>query len=152
MTAAEAICVRALIATDHDAWLSLWRGYQTFYQVDIPAETSRVTWTRILDEGEPVFGALGLVGERAVGIVHWVLHRSCWTIGNYCYLHDLFVADDVRGRGLGRKLIEHVYSAARMAGCSRVHWLTQETNVNAMLLYDRIANRSGFIQYRKILT
>ena len=35
--------------------------------------------------------------------------------------------------------------------CSRVHWLTHETNTDAMLLYDRIADRSGFIQYRKIL-
>ena len=37
------------------------------------------------------------------------------------------------------------------AGASRVHWLTHETNDTARLLYDRIADRSGFIQYRKLL-
>jgi hypothetical protein len=29
-----------------------------------------------------------------------------------------------------------------------VHWLTHESNTDAMLLYDRIATRSGFVQYR----
>ena len=87
---------------------------------------------------------------RALGLVHTVRHRSCWTIGDYCYLQDLFVAPDARGLGLGRALIEHVYREAAASGCSRVHWLTHETNQDAMLLYDRIGDRSGFVQYRKL--
>jgi GNAT superfamily N-acetyltransferase len=84
-------------------------------------------------------------------MVHAIRHRSCWTIGDYTYLQDLFVAARCRGAGIGRRLIEHVYSAAAIQGCSRVHWLTHETNQDAMLLYDRIAQRSGFLQYRKVL-
>jgi GNAT superfamily N-acetyltransferase len=145
------VTVRNLVAADHDAWLPLWRGYQQFYEAEIPAETTRVTWARILDPSEPVFGAVALAGDRAVGMVHWLFHRSCWTVGNYCYLQDLFVVPDHRGSGVGRKLIEHVFAAARVAGCAKVYWLTQETNANAMLLYDRIARRSGFLQYEKTL-
>jgi hypothetical protein len=44
-----------------------------------------------------------------------------------------------------------VYGLAREAGCARVHWLTHESNTDAMLLYDRIAERSGFIQYRRVI-
>src|SRR3546814_15032754 len=84
-------------------------------------------------------------------MVHWVLHRSCWTAGDYCYLQDLFVAPDVRGGGHGRALIEHVYAQARAVNVARVYWLTHETNHTAMQLYDRIADRPGFIQYRKTL-
>ncbi|MGB6482019.1 MAG: GNAT family N-acetyltransferase [Candidatus Acidiferrales bacterium] len=146
------VTVRNLVAADHDAWLPLWRGYQQFYKEEIPAETTRVTWARILDPSEPVFGAIALAGDRAVGMVHWLFHRSCWTVGSYCYLQDLFVVPDHRGSGIGRKLIEHVFAAARDAGCAKVYWLTQETNANAMLLYDRIARRSGFVQYEKLLT
>jgi GNAT superfamily N-acetyltransferase len=83
--------------------------------------------------------------------VHHIRHRSCWTIGDYVYLQDLFVSPEARGSGVGRKLIEYVYALARAAGCSRVHWLTHETNTDAMLLYDRIADRSGFVQYRRAL-
>jgi GNAT superfamily N-acetyltransferase len=144
--------IRPLAKADHDQWMPLWRGYQTFYKVDIPAETSRLTWGRLLDPAEPMFGALCWDGDRAVGMVHWILHRSCWTAGDYCYLQDLYVADGQRGGGKGRALIEHVYADARARDCSRVWWLTHETNKDAMLLYDRIADRSGFVQYRKLFT
>jgi ribosomal protein S18 acetylase RimI-like enzyme len=76
--------------------------------------------------------------------------RSCWTIGDYCYLQDLFVAEDTRDLGLGRALIAAVEERARRAGASRVYWLTQESNVAARALYDKLAERSGFIQYRKL--
>ena len=87
----------------------------------------------------------------AVGMVHWIAHRSCWTPGDYCYLQDLFVAPDVRGGGWGGKLIEAVYDLARSRPCARVYWLTQDTNHQAMALYDRIAVKSGFLQYVKRL-
>jgi GNAT superfamily N-acetyltransferase len=143
------LMLRPLGEADHDAWLPLWRGYQAFYRVDIPASTSAVTWRRLLDPAEPMHGALAWQGQRAVGMVHWIYHRACWTIGNYCYLNDLFAEPDVRGLGVGRALIEHVYAHAEAAGSPRVYWLTHETNEVAMRLYDRIAERSGFVQYRK---
>ena len=151
MTAENEIRVRLLEPGDHAAWLPLWRGYQAFYEVDIPPDVSEVTWARLLDPSEPVAGALAWSGALAVGLVHHIRHRSCWTVGDYCYLQDLFVAPEVRGAGIGRKLIEHVYAEAARMGCSRVYWLTHETNVTAMRLYDRIAQRSGFVQYRNSL-
>lgn len=145
--------IRPVEITDHDAWMPLWKGYQTFYKVVISDEVSRATWARLLDPTEPMHAALALdQAGRAVGMVHWILHRSTWTIGDYCYLQDLFVASEARSRGVGRNLIEHVYSKARIAGCSRVYWLTHETNRDAMVVYDRVADRSGFVQYRKDMT
>jgi GNAT superfamily N-acetyltransferase len=95
--------------------------------------------------------ALGAYVEDALkGIVHYLYHRSMWTVGNYCYLQDLFIDPNTRGLGLGRALIEAVYSEAKKAGASRVYWLTQEDNAQARALYDKLADRSGFIQYRKI--
>ncbi|QEY65620.1 GNAT family N-acetyltransferase [Metapseudomonas lalkuanensis] len=143
--------IRPLGTADHAAWLPLWQGYQRFYKTEIAAETSAVTWQRFLDPAEPMNAALAWRNGEAVGLVHYIYHRSCWTVGDYCYLQDLYVAEGVRGGGIGRQLIEHVYAAARAAGASRVHWLTHETNTDAMQLYDRIADRSGFVQYRKIL-
>ncbi len=143
--------IRPITAADHAAWLPLWQGYQRFYQAEIPAETSALTWQRFLDPAEPIHAALAWRGDEAVGLVHFIYHRSCWTPGDYGYLQDLFVAEGIRGGGIGRALIEHVYAEAGKACASRVHWLTQETNYQGRLLYDRIADRSGFIQYRKIL-
>ena len=101
----------------------------------------------------PAIQSATYVGGLAapVGMVHWIFHRSNWTIGDYCYLQDLFVAPGVRGGGVGRALIESVYEAARRAGSPRVYWLTHESNAEAITLYDRVADRSGFVQYRKVL-
>lgn len=144
------VTIRPLAAGDELEWWPLWRGYQAFYEVAIPDEVSAVTWARLLEPDESMGGALAWDGERAVGLVHHIRHRSCWTTGDYIYLQDLFVAQGTRGGGIGRALIEHVFAAAKAQGCSRVHWLTQETNTEAMKLYDRVADRSGFVQYRKL--
>jgi GNAT superfamily N-acetyltransferase len=66
-----------------------------------------------------------------------------------CYLQDLFTSEESRGQGVGRALIRAVYKRAGEAGSTRVYWLTQETNLVARGLYDTLAERSGFIVYRK---
>jgi GNAT superfamily N-acetyltransferase len=142
--------IRAVTSADHDAWLPLWQSYQVFYKATIPADVTELTWQRFLDPTEPMHAAVAELDGRIIGIVHFIEHRSCWTTGNYCYLQDLYTDATVRGRGVGRALIEHVYTQARALGCSRVHWLTQETNTQAMQLYNQVADRSGFLQYRKI--
>ncbi len=147
---AGTIVIRPLEQNHRSAWYPLWRGYQEFYKVDLSEDVSSTTWQRLLDPAEPMGGALAWQGTTAVGLVHHIRHRSCWTVGDYCYLQDLFVTATIRGVGIGRKLIEYVYEAAKRDGCSRVYWLTHETNTDAMKLYDRVADRSGFIQYRKL--
>lgn len=141
--------IRALSPSDFDRWLVLWKAYQVFYRAAIPDEVTRGSFNRMLDPAEPMFGALATDGPYALGLVHWIFHRSNWTAGDYCYLQDLYVHADHRGAGLGRALINHVYTEADAAGCSRVYWLTQETNTTAMRLYDAVAERTGFIQYKK---
>jgi GNAT superfamily N-acetyltransferase len=147
----QPVRIKAPDNDDFDIWLPLWKGYQRFYKVDIPESVTLGTWARLLDPAEPMYAALAFVGEQAVGLAHSIYHRSTWIPGDDCYLQDLFVAQDARGGGIGRALIEHVYEDARRRGATRVHWLTHESNHNAMQLYDRLANRSGFIQYRKPL-
>ncbi|MGY4532186.1 GNAT superfamily N-acetyltransferase [Pseudomonas sp. TE3786] len=142
--------IRPISAADHAAWLPLWQGYQRFYNTVIADETSAITWQRFLDGGEPINAALAWQNGKAVGLVHFIYHRSTWTVGNYCYLQDLYVQEGIRGGGIGRQLIEHVYAEAKAAGASRVHWLTHESNTDAMHLYDKVADRSGFVQYRKL--
>ena len=143
------IRVRAARDDEYAAWLPLWRGYQAFYKVDIADEVSRITWQRFFDPAEPMHCDFVEVDGEVRGLVHSIDHRSCWMTEPSCYLQDLFVAPELRGQGLGRRLIEQVYAQAKARGCARVHWLTHETNLDAMKLYDRIAEKSGFVQYRK---
>ncbi|MBH0238195.1 GNAT family N-acetyltransferase [Methylobrevis albus] len=145
----DAIDIQPLGPGDHAAWLPLWRAYQTFYGVDIPDDVTATTWRRLLDPAEPMHGALARRVGAVVGLVHFIRHRSCWTTGDDCYLQDLFVEPARRGGGIGRRLIDHVQAAAIAAGCARVYWLTHETNTTAMVLYDKLAERSGFTEYTR---
>lgn len=142
--------IRPARDTDFDAWLPLWRGYQAFYKTNIADEVTTKTWGRFLDPTEPMHCVLAEQDGKVVGIVHYIIHRSCWTTGDYVYLQDLFVDSNTRGRGIGKALIEYVYTQARELNASRVWWLTHESNTNAMMLYDQLADKSGFTQYRKI--
>ena len=155
MAPTDEISIRELRPTDRAAWEPLWRGYQEFYEATIAEEVTDTTWSRFHDPAEPMFALGAFLGDPdatdLAGIVHCIYHRSCWTEGDYCYLQDLFTRVDARGGGVGRALIEAVYARAKAHGAARVHWLTQETNAAGRALYDKVANRSGFIQYRKVL-
>jgi GNAT superfamily N-acetyltransferase len=144
--------IRALGDSDRERWSELWRGYQVFYKTELPQEIFDLSWTRLNDPDEPMFALGSFVEGHLVGIVHFLYHRSFWTKGPYCYLQDLFTDPAFRGRGIARGLIERVYEVASADGASRVYWLTHETNEVAMKLYENVAERSGFIQYRRILT
>lgn len=146
----QSVAIRQATPADHQDWLVLWRGYQAFYKVAIDDATTAMTWQRLLNDAEPMWCAVAELRGKPVGIVHFLTHRSTWTSGNYCYLQDLFVDPRLRAKGIGRALIQHVDARSREMGCSRVWWLTHETNTDAMKLYDQVADRSGFVQYRKL--
>lgn len=145
------ITIRPLIAADRAAWEPLWHGYLTFYKASLPAELDEVTFDRLTGGAEPMGGFIAERDGQALGIVHWVIHRSTWNAKNICYLQDLFTTEAARGSGVGRQLIEAVNQMARAKNCFRVYWQTHETNTQAQALYDKVAEKSGFIVYRQAL-
>jgi GNAT superfamily N-acetyltransferase len=145
------VVVRRLARADRDQWEVLWRGYNRFYERRIPRPTTETTWSRFFRAREDVHALVAEREGRILGIVHYLFHRSTSLVGPTCYLQDLFTAPEARGTGVGRTLIEAVYARARRAGARRVYWHTHETNATAIRLYDKVAERSGFIVYRKDL-
>jgi GNAT superfamily N-acetyltransferase len=147
--------IRSVVLADFVGWKVLWDGYNAFYGREgptaLPPETTQMTWSRFFDAYEPVHALVAETSGGLVGLAHYLFHRSTIQIGPTCYLQDLFTTEAGRGRGVGRALIEAVYERARIAGAPRVYWQTHETNTVAMRLYDKIAERSGFVVYRKAI-
>jgi GNAT superfamily N-acetyltransferase len=147
--------VRALRASDRAQWGALWDGYNAFYERvgpdAIAPEITETTFARFLDPGEPMRALVAEDGARLVGLAHFIFHRNTTMLGTICYLQDLFATPGMRGRGIGRALIEAVYADAKAAGSKRVYWQTQADNETARRLYDRVAAHYGFIVYRKDL-
>jgi len=148
----QPLIVRPVHPNDFAEWEPLWRGYNRFYGRDaLPAEITQMTWSRFFDAYEPVHALVAERGGRLVGLVHYLFHRSTIQIEPTCYLQDLYTDEAARGGGVWRMFIEGVYDQARNAGLKRVYWQTHESNSTAMKLYDKVAERSGFVVYRKQL-
>jgi GNAT superfamily N-acetyltransferase len=151
----DELLIRPVRQSDFSQWKTLWDGYNAFYgrkgATALPEATTQMTWSRFFDAYEPVHGLVAEQDERVLGLAHAIFHRSTISIEPTCYLQDLFTLEEARGKGVGRALIEAVYGFAKDAGCGQVYWLTHETNDTAMKLYDKVAERSGFVVYRKLL-
>lgn len=143
--------VRRLEAKDKAAWLSLFKGYIKFYEAAVPEEVIEVTWARLLSGAEGAH--IGFVAvddaDKPIGVAHVLFHRSTWSPTWYCYLEDLFVDPTLRAKGVGRTLIEAVYAEADARQCTRTYWTTEEINYRARGLYDQVATKSPFVQYRR---
>jgi len=150
MTNDTSLIIRPLKAADEEQWRRLWHDYLVFYEASVPQEVYISSFARLLGDDPQDFN--GLVAEldgKLVGLTHYLFHRHGWKIENTCYLQDLYADPDVRGKGIGRALIEGVYAAADAAGAPAVYWLTQDFNTEARKLYDRIAVLTPFIKYQR---
>ncbi len=147
--------IRSVLSQDLPQWQVLWDGYNAFYGRErataLPPEVTRTTWARFFDAYEPMHALVAEESGKLLGLAHYLFHRSTISIAPSCYLQDLFTAPAARGKGVGRALIEAVYERATAQGLGRVYWQTHESNATARRLYDKLAEQSGFIVYRKSL-
>lgn len=154
-TMSDQIIIREIEKQDLAEWTPLWDGYNAFYgrsgETALAPEITKMTWSRFFDAYEPVHAMVAERSGKLLGLVHFLYHRSTTQIAPTCYLQDLFTADEARGHGVGRALINAVYERAKAAGISRVYWQTRETNFTAMQLYDKVAEKLGFVIYHKLL-
>jgi GNAT superfamily N-acetyltransferase len=145
----ESVAIRAILPADHAGWEVLWANYCAFYKEEVPTETTLLLWGRLLDPSSPVNGLAAVAPDGTLlGLCHYVLHPHTWSPALLCYLEDLFIRDDQRGRGVGRALISHLCEMAAGRGWRRVYWHTEEGNATARRLYDKVTGgRDAFVRY-----
>jgi GNAT superfamily N-acetyltransferase len=142
------LTIRAIEEKDKDQWLKLWAGYLEFYKSTISSEQTELTWKRLINNELKMFGFVAESEDGVIGFTHCLFRPSTWTETDYCYLEDLFVDPNIRGKGIGRALINKVVELAKEKNSKRVYWTTQEFNKTARVLYDSIIPVSEFVQYR----
>jgi len=146
------LTIRALEEKDKSQWLKLWAGYLEFYKSTISPEQTELTWKRLINNELKMFGFVAESEEGVIGFTHCLFRPSTWTETDYCYLEDLFVDPNIRGKGVGRALMDKVVDLAKEKKSKRVYWTTQEFNKTARILYDSITPVSEFVQYRLPIT
>ena len=146
------LTIRAIEEKDKSQWLKLWAGYLEFYKSTISPEQTELTWKRLINNELKMFGFVAESEGGIIGFTHCLFRPSTWTETDYCYLEDLFVDPNIRGKGVGRALMDKVVDLAKEKKSKRVYWTTQEFNKTARILYDSITPVSEFVQYRLPIT
>lgn len=142
------VLIRDLESGDREGWERLWAAYLAFYDRQLPARTTRVTWQRLVERHRGMGGLVAEDGEHGlIGFAHHVVHPRTWGSGDVCYLEDLMVDADHRRRGAGEQLIRVLVERARAWGCESVYWHTEESNATARRLYDRLATLTDYRRY-----
>ncbi|WP_284165587.1 GNAT family N-acetyltransferase [Frigidibacter sp. SD6-1] len=149
MTAA--VDIRDVTDADEADWRRLWAGFLAYYDIKLDPGITDFTWARLLAPANPLTARIARLDGRAAGFAIHQLHPSTWVMGEDCYLEDLFVAEEARGQGIGRALIEDLKSVARAKSAHRLHWFTDSENTRARALYDKLAEADGHIRYRTVL-
>ena len=142
------VTIRDAAPQDHADWLRLWNDYLAFYKVTLADEVTEHTWARIIDPASRVSMRAAFFGDRMAGFAIHHFHDSTWVKTPDCYLEDLFIDENIRGQGIGRKLIDDLIVICKDKGWSRLYWHTDHENTRAQKLYDSYVENDGHIRYR----
>jgi diamine N-acetyltransferase len=75
--------------------------------------------------------------KEIVGFATFFFAYYSWT-GKALYLDDLFVKEEYRKQGIGKKLLETVIDFAKSEKCKKVRWQVSNWNANAIDFYKRM--------------
>ena len=142
------LTIRDAVETDEAAWRKLWAGYLAFYKTDVPEEVTAFTWARILDPSSRVSMRVAEEGGKLLGFAIHHYHDSTWDIAPEGYLEDLYVDEGIRGKGVGRALVDDLVVISKRHGWRGIYWHTNEDNARARKLYDSYVQSDGHIRYR----
>jgi GNAT superfamily N-acetyltransferase len=150
MPTSGSLTIRPVAAADEAQWRVLWRDYLAFYETELPEDTYRDTFRRLLVGDARMFGLLAQSGDTVLGLVHYLHHQNFWKPGQTCYLQDLFTVPEARGTGVARALMQAVFADSAKRGIPDVYWLTAETNYVGRMLYDQMGKKTPFIVYERV--
>jgi GNAT superfamily N-acetyltransferase len=142
------VTIREALPEDEARWRKLWADYLAFYGVGIADDITELTWRRVFDPASAIFMRVAEVDGVVMGFALCLTHEGTWTRTLDCYLEDLFVDADARGKGVGRALLDDLVELSKARGWTRLYWHTNETNATARKLYDRYIESDGHIRYR----
>lgn len=148
----EGMRIRAATEADRPLWEGMWRDNCAHHGAG--GMTDAVVdglWARILDPASTMGALLAKTeGDRPApaGLVHYILHPHTFSLKPICYLEDLWVAPGARSQGVGRRLIAHLEAMGRDAGWRRIYWVVDPDNAAGIALYERVARRTKYVQYR----
>lgn len=125
-----------------DEVLPLIRRYQEFYSIAVHDEKNLKFFSQFINSDQGVLHLYRHEG-RAIGFSTIYNGFSSTHAETVAILNDLYVLPSYRGKGYGKKLVDHAIKVAKSKGYSRLQWLTAQDNEKAQKLYSTLGAIKG---------
>jgi ribosomal protein S18 acetylase RimI-like enzyme len=121
----------------------LLHDFNTEFEEPSPGVGALTEYSRRLLEAGEMTVLLGGAGPDGIALLRF--RPSVWTGKPEAHLQELYVVPALRGRGIGRALLEAAIEIAREAGATGIDLNTGETDTAARALYESMefTNREG---------
>ena len=139
--------IREIKLSDKEEWEVLYKGYANFYKVEMNDEILKTVWSWLHDTNHDVKGMVYEHENKVAGLVHY--RRMPRPLrGKYIgFLDDIYVDPQCRGKKIGEELIHELQKISKKNNWGLVRWITQNDNLRAKTLYDRIAKKTTWDLY-----
>jgi ribosomal protein S18 acetylase RimI-like enzyme len=141
--------VRPATEADREAFLAMWQEF-TALAPDEPGDRGmgEINWSRVMSLANDM-RCIVAVGDddRPIGFTLYLAFPFTWSRGDVCYLLDIYVSPESRGRGAAQAMIAHLRRIGEAAGWFKIFWMTQPDNFAAQRVYDKLAKRMDYIRY-----
>lgn len=142
------VVIRDATSADETRWRELWADYIAFYKVNVAQAVTDSVWSRIFDPASALFMRVAEVDGVVQGFALCLTHEGTWVDKPVCYLEDLFLDASLRGKGVGRALMDDLVALCKTKGWCRLYWHTDAGNATARKLYEQYAPWDDHIRYR----
>ncbi len=130
------LIIKRAFINDMDDISYLLKGYRNFYAKEAILQTTIAEFIQQRMQDKEVTIFLACLSGKAVGIAQLYAGYSTLSLGKFLTLHDLFIDENYRGQGIGRKLLEACKSFAINSGAFSLVLKTEHDNVAAQRLYE----------------
>lgn len=141
--------VRDVREGDRDAFLAMWADFVTTFPEE-PGNPAigELNWSRVAGKDPTLRCILALdEDERPLGFTLYLTFPFTWARGDACYLQDIYVRPEARGRGAAQAMIENLRRKGLERGWFKIFWMTQPDNHVAQRVYEKVARRMDYWRY-----
>ncbi len=139
--------IRDIKKEDKQDWYILFQGYADFYQVEINDNIINTVWKWLNTPEHELQGIVGEINNKVIAFAHYRRMPSPLRGKNIGFLDDLYVLPECRGQKIGEQLIIRLKQISIEKKWNLVRWITQDNNVIAKKVYDKVSNLTNWDVY-----